>query len=538
MRARLIWLFAGLFLPVSVLGHAVLLGSSPSAGEQLSTSPDQVVLNFNENVGPVFVRLLDSTGRVVETVGDIGIDGNNLILPVTSELSDGTYIATYRVISADTHPVGGSVVFALGEAVAELGDLSETDTGASAWRIGVLLNRFLLYAAGLTAIGSVLYGLLMIPSGAATHTLQRQGLLASALVVLSLMLALPLGGAEMVAGGLAAPFSPSAWKTAFGSTLGPSLMIGLPGGLILFAAFKRNGSANSPLSWFGAALVVGSFLVTGHAATAAPVWLTATVVAVHLVCGGFWFAGLLPLRRAVGDPSIQVAFDAATRFSSLAVWTVAALFVSGAVVTWVQVETPAGMIDNAYGIGLTTKVVLFLVVLAIAAYNKKTLTPQLQRAKEGAANRLRKSIRAEYYLLVAIVFVAALLTMPTPPRALADTQQDAAASATTQSKLVQLTKGGYTAELEFSPGRPGENRVMLSVTDQAGEFVDLQDVAIELGLPAASITGVRMSGEAMAPGRYHFLFDQLVIPGEWTIQVDAFVSDFDKVILRGTVPIQ
>ena len=52
------------------------------------------------------------------------VDGNNVISVVNNELPNGTYIATYRVISADTHPVGGSVVFAIGEAVASMDDVT------------------------------------------------------------------------------------------------------------------------------------------------------------------------------------------------------------------------------------------------------------------------------------------------------------------------------------------------------------------------------------------------------------------------------
>jgi hypothetical protein len=40
------------------------------------------------------------------------------------------------------------------------------------------------------------------------------------------------------------------------------------------------------------------------------------------------------------------------------------------------------------------------------------------------------------------------------------------------------------------------------------------------------------------PGMYHFMFDQLIIPGEWDARIDAFVDDFDKQIFRTTVPIK
>ena len=428
-------------------------------------------------------------------------------------------------------------MFAVGEAVADVGDVS-ANTGTSAWRTPVVINRIALYIAGLLAIGSVLYGVWMAPTGAAKSTLKHQGTVASVVAAVALLLTVPLGGAEMIDGGPTAPLAADAWKTAFGSTLGPSLLIGLPGAILLIVGFRRHDDVRSAMLWIGAALLAGSYLVTGHAATAAPVWLMATMVAVHLICGGFWFAGLRPLRRAVASSDIKEGGEAATRFSGIAVWTVAALFLSGAVMTWVQVQTPSAMFDNPYGVRLAIKIGLFLLVLAIAAYNKLRLTPRLAQSDASASPGLRRTIGIEYVLIVAIAVMAALLTLPTPPRALAAGSGAGSDTAASQAQSLTLTKGDYTAEVEVTPAKPGPNMVMVEVKDAAGNAIELIDFSVEFGLPAASITGVTESGEVLSPGRYHLNFDQLVIPGEWSIQVNAFVSDFDKVIFRGTVVIR
>lgn len=517
-------------------GHAVLLDSAPKAGAQVEQPPSEVVLTFNENVGPVFFRLLNASGDTIESVGEIGIDGNSLLLPLTEPLSDGTYIASYRVISADTHPVGGSVVFAVGEAIADVGAMS-ADPGTSAWRVPVVINRIVLYLAGLLAIGSVLYRLWMQPQGPAAELLRRQGLGAAAFAGLALLLSVPLGGAEMIAGGASAPFSGDAWRTAFGSTLGPSLLLGLPGALLVAYGFASATSGRPLVSAIGGALLLGSYLVTGHAATAAPVWLMATMVGVHLICGGFWFAALRPLGRTTADGEVTVAAAAAVRFSQIAVWTVSALLLSGIIVTWVQVQSVSALFDNAYGIRLSIKIALFVVLVAIAAYNKLRLTPRLASGESGAADGLRRTIRIEYALMVAIAVLAASLTLPTPPRALAATS-GAGPNDPVGGQTLTLTQDGYRADLEITSTQPGENMVMVTFTDDAGNAVDLVELTVEFGLPAASITGIEQRGEPVAPGRYHLMFDQLVIPGEWTVQVDAFVTDFDKVILRGTVPIR
>jgi copper transport protein len=123
--------------------HAVLLGSTPAAEASLDVSPTELVFKFNENVGPIFIKILDRTGAEVGDLSDWTVDGNDVLTKVNAELPNGTYIATYRVISADTHPVGGSVVFAVGEAVAAMENVSAAGGQTSGWVIPVAINRFL-----------------------------------------------------------------------------------------------------------------------------------------------------------------------------------------------------------------------------------------------------------------------------------------------------------------------------------------------------------------------------------------------------------
>ena len=43
--------------------HAVLMQATPAAGKQLERSPAELELQFSENVGPVFFKVLDNTGK-------------------------------------------------------------------------------------------------------------------------------------------------------------------------------------------------------------------------------------------------------------------------------------------------------------------------------------------------------------------------------------------------------------------------------------------------------------------------------------------
>ena len=526
-------------LSETALSHAVLLGSTPAAEASLDASPKEIVFNFNENVGPIFIKILDRTGAEVGDLGEWVVDGNDVITPLNAELPNGTYIATYRVISADTHPVGGSIVFAVGEPVASMDDVAAAGGETSGWVVPVAINRFLQYGAMLLAAGAALFIVAMNVPANVEASVFRMGRLSAIVAAVTYVLALGFGGAEMVMGGAGALFSPSAWSQALGSTLGPSALIGIPGLLILAYAFGKGPEGKSTgVLVLGSAVAVASFLVTGHAATAPPVWMMAPVVAVHLFCAAFWIAALYPLAKTTQEAEITQAGAVMTQFSDRAVWTVAALFLSGVVITWIQVESPANMLSSDYGLRLTLKLVIFFALLGLAAMNKMVLTPALEKADGAAPEKLRRTIKFEYAAMVLIIGAAVSLTLVTPPRATMDMEGGMGGMAMGGGFQAEIVKGKYTASMSVDPAGTGSNMVMVEFKDEAGNPVEMVDVSISWSLPTAGLEGIDGKGEMVMPGMYHFMFDQLIIPGTWTAQIDAFVDDFDKQVFRTDVPIK
>jgi copper transport protein len=521
----------------TLFAHAVLLGSTPQADQVLDAAPAEVVLNFNENVGPIFIRLLDLNGAAVGDAGEWRVDGNDVYLPLGDTLPNGTYILTYRVISADTHPVGSTFVFAVGEPITDASAVANEESGSTPWTWVVALNRLLLYGSVLLAAGSALVILLMTLSQASLAITAAQGRVAAMVALATYVLAIGLGGAEMVLGGAGALFSSAAWSQAMGSTLVPSAVIGIPGTLILLYALRnRAARPQVPLLLAGAALSLGGFLVTGHAATAPPAWLMAVVVGVHLVCAAFWFAALRPLGIATRSADLADAGALMVQFSNRAVWTVAALFVSGAIITFIQVESPANMVNSDYGLRLLLKIILFLVVLSIAAINKIKLTPRLGAGDRSSAASMRRAITVEYGVMVAILVAAVSLTLPSPPRAMM-AQANAAGGSSGMLKVSGESRG-YVVNMEISPGKPGENMVMFSFTDAAGNPVEMQRVDTSWSLPAAGLEGIDRGTEKMGPQMFHLMTSDLILPGEWQVRVGAYVDDFDKVNITATVKIQ
>ncbi len=98
--------------------HAQLLGTSPVSGATVAVQPKEVVFKFNQDVGGTLgaVRVYDARGEEVDDLDVSHPDGNERWMGVGLKpgLPDGTYTATYRVISADTHIVYGGLVFSIG----------------------------------------------------------------------------------------------------------------------------------------------------------------------------------------------------------------------------------------------------------------------------------------------------------------------------------------------------------------------------------------------------------------------------------------
>ena len=108
-------LFLGGFLsPPEVLAHAKLIRSQPGPFEVFDSAPAEVQLWFNERLEDEFnsIEVIDSTGRHVERgIAHVNRkDRTNLLLPL-GQLSSGSYVIRWRILSLDGHPARGRFIF-------------------------------------------------------------------------------------------------------------------------------------------------------------------------------------------------------------------------------------------------------------------------------------------------------------------------------------------------------------------------------------------------------------------------------------------
>ena len=149
--------------------HAVLEQTTPAAGAVVATAPAQVTLRFGEQVAVQqgSVRVFDPGLHRVDVGGTHHVGGSGSVVGVDlpRTLSAGTYTVTWRVISADSHPVDGSFTFSIGHPSTVEGSVARQNHGSRA--VGVLLGvaRLVGYAGLVCCVGVGLVLIVLWPAG-------------------------------------------------------------------------------------------------------------------------------------------------------------------------------------------------------------------------------------------------------------------------------------------------------------------------------------------------------------------------------------
>ena len=114
-------LFAVLFAPTTAFAHASLVRAEPADGAMLAETPKVLTLTFNEPVSVLVMRIVAPAGEVVAAPATAE---NNIVTVMPPRLHQGSHVLSWRVVSADGHPVGGSLLFSVG-AASEAGGIDE-----------------------------------------------------------------------------------------------------------------------------------------------------------------------------------------------------------------------------------------------------------------------------------------------------------------------------------------------------------------------------------------------------------------------------
>ncbi len=196
-----------LAVPGSASAHAVLTHTTPHQGASVDAAPRAVQFDFNEPVEVSFgaVRVFDSDGERVDR-GDVSHPNGkqaSVTVGVREGLGRGIYTGTYRVVSADGHPVSGGFSFGVGEPVARGRGrgapdvaklLARSDTGpVTEGAFGIV--RGVHYAALLLVVGAVFFRLFVWPAQARARWPGRLLVVAAAVGLAAALAGIALQGA-------------------------------------------------------------------------------------------------------------------------------------------------------------------------------------------------------------------------------------------------------------------------------------------------------------------------------------------------------
>ncbi|MFD6300998.1 copper resistance protein CopC [Streptomyces sp. NPDC060235] len=358
--------------------HAALTGTDPQDGSVLKSEPRRVTLTFSESVGLLddSFRVLTPENRRVHTGAPSHADGRSDTASVTLPrgLGTGTFTVAWRVVSADSHPVSGAFTFSIGKPSATTAPLPSAAASNPASTGLYDIARYAAYSGLALLIGAATFVL-----GCGHRGSVRRLLLTGWWTLLGSTLALLL---------LRGPYERG---TGLGDALDPSILsdtLTSRPGIVLVARLALLAAAvllplRAPLRDRvpgPAVLVPGGLLALGLAVTWAaaehasagiqvPVAMVSSVL--HLLAMAVWLGGLAALLSALHRPAEPVAPAVVTRFSRLALVSVAVLAATGVYQSWRGLGSWDALTSTSYGRLLLVKVAAVALLLAGAAFSRR-----------------------------------------------------------------------------------------------------------------------------------------------------------------------
>ena len=520
------------FATTAAFAHASLVSSEPADDAVLTTTPKQFVLTFNEAVMPLALGLTGPSGAALPLAEPVVRDLSLVIQALAPEgrdqTSQGTYVLSFRVVSGDGHPVGGTVVFSIGERSGERQRVG-VETAPSAL-IAIWIARVLMLAGFGIGIGGAFCLAWILPDRQAPGRAASIAATMTATGAAMAVLAVGLQGIDSLAEPLSALWRPSMWRAGFATSFGASASIGtLAFALAWLALHNADAGCRRVLSATALAGVGLALAASGHASTARPIF-TAPAVFLHGIGIAFWVGSLLPLYDLVRDKNRRAAGIALARFGKVIPYALVALAASGVLLAAVQIDHFSALWTTAYGRVLSLKCLALGALFGLAAFNRFVLTPAFARGGSAAGRSLARTIGFETVLVVAILAVVGLWRFTPPPRALA-TPAEVPLFAHIHSERVM-------ASVTIAPGHVGPVRTTIVLQNpQDTQLLAAQEVTFIVSNPEAGIEPIERRAVRTEDGVWQV--DSLTIPvaGHWQIEVAVLISDFDKAQLDTTVEI-
>jgi copper transport protein len=416
LAALLLFVLLDLIAPAAAHAqalHARLAGAVPADGSVVAQPPSVIRLLFSEpvQIAGQPITVLAPSGEEVER-GPVQVNGRQLVIAVDAH-EQGTYLVLWQVISLDTDPANGSLIFSVGHPAGRwTGGSGQTN----ALGVGVVLaaaSRWLYYTGYALGFGVlafrwlILRALLLKNAVSLEQRLWRLVTAGMLLMALAAPLALLAQLISLATGDL---LSSALIGAVLSSRFGWVLALRLGGALLLWvlvgAAKEGARLAVSLALALGLALALLESLVS-HSITSSqpPLGLVGTTL--HMLGMGLWLGGLAALLGTWKETALAPHRPEVVRlFGQLALASVVELTGSGLLLAWLHLTWWSDLFTTTYGLMLFIKaLVLVPVALALAVIGRRSPLERGQRWWQ-----------REALTLVGILALAGLLVSLAPPR--------------------------------------------------------------------------------------------------------------------------
>ena len=585
LRPRRAWLlilallgcaWPGLMFAPAASAHATVASSDPADGSRLATAPGSVSITFDEPVGLDlgYLKVVNTEGVPVGagTPTHPGGQGSVIAVALAPNLGAGTYIVSWRVISADSHPVQGTLRFLVGNGVLSTAAIAAAPVVVGSTSVAFTAARTASYLA-LVLLGGGWLLLTLWPAGR-TYPGARRALIAGWIVSVVAAIAETLLQGPYAAGtGLGEVLQLQLFADTVNSGYGRlhllRILLLTALGVFLDATLSgpvapatRRGRVTGVVLFVA---VIFTFSDSGHAGVARPVWLALSGDILHLLAMSVWIGGLVMLTVALLPAAEPAELERVLPvFSRVAMVCVAILAVTGTYQAWRESGTVAALTTTEYGLLVLLKAALFVALVLLGNLSRlfiqrrylrpaTVVTHSMSGTTAGSADesdtagrdlgvrigtieeagvsvqtrRMRRSVLAELMIAVVVLAASGLLVAQAPGRTAVASQP--AGPATASARL----DAGRTVSVTVSPAHHGVVAVDIGLNGGASP----QRLAVTASLPIEQLGPLPVPLHQRSPRQFHA--DGVLLPaaGTWIFTITVQSSEFDAITTTVDLPV-
>ncbi|ALS24339.1 copper resistance protein CopC [Paenibacillus naphthalenovorans] len=489
-------------------GHATILRVFPAPDSRLHESPEAIVLEFNERVERKLfsIRVYNDKGLPVTTEPPTMEADRRTIRLDVPQLNNGWYTVTYRVISADGHPIRGSYVFTVGtETEAKIGYSSATKLheehdirkNAAYWAI-----RFVYFSSLLALAGWVSVRLIAHPLAVFDRNRFRR--ITFTLLILHLIgfLLLAWNDLSKLSEGYQAK---ERVEMIFGTFVGISYLISALAILSGFFVLLRRTWSDGV--WLLA--VIGAKGLNGHAMGYRIPWITFVLDVLHAAAAGAWVGAVLAVTlywRYRNDDKVAPHFHV---LSNWALAAIVALVGTGFCMALLYTNGFTNWIDTLWGKLLIAKTVSVLFVVGVGALLRSKI-------RKRQTFRSRTWLIADIALYLMIAGITGVLTYMNPTSGMGPVFWHENVKGVHIAAIITPNEPGATNQFNVSVGTGRHDEGFKKVTLRLTYLDDPEMAPIEVPLER-----VPTNGSPQSLYNYHFSKEGAYLPfdGKWNLEV-------------------